>query len=334
MGGNALKNLETPTRRYERDEFDNIIIELVEILQKSFYRVSVPLFYKNKQTFGDADILIVSNPNIYLRDYIQETFNPNEIYHNGNCWSFDYKEFQIDLITSSVEHFDSNLMYLSYNDLGNFIGRIAHGFGLKYGQSGLWYEHYFKGKNIGPIQISKDYPKIFSFLGLSYERYEKGFDELEDIFTFISSSQYFNFKLFQLKELNKVNRDRNKKRKTYSKFLEWGNQNASINNFNYDFNKDKTVYLKKINDFFPESNLIEEIRKLEYFECKKLYISSKFNGYDVMTKYGFEGKILGDKLKEFKSFIVETVGDFDEYIISTDKEHIYQQFEKFLNMSI
>ena len=177
MGGRALKG--TFTRRYERQEFEDISKELTDRLKQTFQRVAVPLFYKNKETFGDADIVVstAGYDEFDMREYITNEFKPNEIFHNGSCWSFDYKELQIDIITTQAEHFDTLIMYLSYNDLGNLIGRLAHGFGLKYGQEGLWYEHQFKGKNIGSIMVSKDYPKIFKFLGLSYDRYEKGFDE-------------------------------------------------------------------------------------------------------------------------------------------------------------
>ena len=127
MGGRALKSVQT--RRYERAEFDEISVELMDMLKPDFKRVAMPLFYKNKQSFGDADILLsMQGFDGNMRRYIEETFNPNEIFHNGNCWSFDYKELQVDLITVAAEDFDTNLMYLSYNDLGNFIGRIAQGF--------------------------------------------------------------------------------------------------------------------------------------------------------------------------------------------------------------
>lgn len=126
MGGRALKLV--PTRRYDRSEFEIISKELIEILSKTFKKIAMPLYYNNKLSFGDADILVQSNDKVHMREYIETTFNPGEIFHNGNCWSFDYKELQVDIITTSAEHFDSNFMYLSYNDLGNLIGRIAHGF--------------------------------------------------------------------------------------------------------------------------------------------------------------------------------------------------------------
>src|SRR5690606_37972742 len=163
MGGLALKN--TFTRRYQRDEFEKLSNELLTILRKSFDRVELPLFYSKKESFGDIDIIISidkSNPVFgNMRSYITDTFIPNEIFHNGNAWSFDYKEIQVDFITCEPEHFDSNYHYLAFNDLGNFIGRIAQRLGLKYGQEGLWYNHFYKDQKIGRIMISKDYPKIF-----------------------------------------------------------------------------------------------------------------------------------------------------------------------------
>lgn len=331
MGGRALKN--TVTRRYEREEFDNISIELLDMLKSDFKRVLMPLFYTNKSSFGDADIIVsMEGFNRNMREYIDEKFAPNEVFHNGNCWSFDYKELQVDLITVAPEDFDTNAMYLSYNDLGNFIGRIAQGFGLKYGQEGLWYEHYFKGSNIATIQISKNYEDIFKFLGLSYERYLEGFNELEDIFEYISTCRFFNWKYFQLDKLNKINRDRNLKRKSYMSFLEWMDANVADENHEYEFDKTQDEYNKMIAKAFPYANLELEIRRVEYEYCKSLFIKAKFNGGEVMRKYGLKDKALGDALTGFKNAINTTGIDetFEEFVINSTKEEIYAEFENYL----
>lgn len=333
MGGLALKNLEKPTRRYERAEFDVISVELLDILRKDFKRVEMPLFYKNKTSFGDADIIVsMEGFNRNMRDYITETFKPNEIFHNGHCYSFDYKDLQVDVLTIAPEHFDSNYNYLSYNDLGNYLGKIAHGFGLRYGQEGLWVEHYFKGMNIGKIQISKDYDKIYKFLGLSYDRWKEGFDELTDIFEFVGQSPYFNWEYLQLENNNKVNRDRDKKRKSYMSFLEWIENNAKDDNHKYEYKKDKTEYYDMISDAFPEANLKREVRRLEYEHCRTLYIKSKFNGGDVMLKYGLKDKELGDAMTGFKKVIGSIFGNetYEDYILNNSVEEIYEDFETYL----
>lgn len=344
MGGLALKN--THTRRYERAEFDVISEELLHTIRQTFMNVTMPLFYKNKKSFGDADILVANLDGKNMREYIVDTFHPNEIFHNGNCYSFDYKELQVDIISvSTKEEFDTNKMYLSYNDLGNFIGRIAQGFGMKYGQEGLWYEHYFKNMNIGRIPVSTDYKTIFKFLGLSYDRWEQGFDELEDIFEYIATSPFFNWEMFQLKNLNKINRERNLKRKSYMSFLEWMDKNVADANHLYQFDKSQEVYNDMIAEAFPEANLEMEIRKLEYEYCKILYIKSKFNGGEVMRKYGFQGKELGDILTGFKVYIVEqyeisdaivgritTPNAYDVFMMNNDKIEIYKFFDTYLQL--
>lgn len=333
MGGLALKN--TFTRRYERKEFDAISVELLNMLEKDFKRVAMPLFYKDKESFGDADILVsMDGCKFNMRDYITGHFNPNEIVHNGNCWSFDYKELQIDLITVTPEHFDSNYNYLSYNDLGNYIGKIAHGMGFKYGQEGLMYDHYFKGSKIGRVIISKDYDKIYEFLGLDYNRWKKGFNELEDIFKFISESPYFNWEYLQLENNNRINRERDAKRKSYMGFLEYIENNCKDDNHRYQYEKDKSIYVDKAAKFFPESNLITEIRRMEYEECKTLYIKSKFNGGEVMCRYGLKGKVLGDCLKNFKEYInneFEEFSGYDNFIICSKESFIFEVFEEFLS---
>ena len=331
MGGNALKIAKT--RRYDRAEFDVISVELMDTLKKSFARVAMPLFYKNKLSFGDADIMVSTEGlNFGLREYIVETFAPIEIHHNGNCWSFDYKELQVDLITIAPEHFDSNYNYLSYNDLGNYIGKIAHGFGFKYGQEGLVYDHYFKGSNIGRVLISKDYDKIYEFLGLDYNRWREGFNELEDIFTFIGESKFFNWEYLQLENNNRINRERDAKRKSYQSFLSWIDENVKDDNHRFPFSKDKAEYVDAANKFFPEAGLELEIRRLEYEHCRNLYIKGKFNGGDVMRKYGLKGKELGDAMSGFKNIIGKIFPEetYEDYIINSSVAEIYSDFDVFL----
>lgn len=129
MGGKALKI--AYTRRYSKEEFETVSKELINKIEETFKRVATPLYYHNKETFGDIDLIVdIGNSNINygdsVRRYIEKEFKPNEIFHNGNCYSFDYKEVQVDFMCVHSEDFDSNYHYLAFNDLGNYIGRIAH----------------------------------------------------------------------------------------------------------------------------------------------------------------------------------------------------------------
>lgn len=326
MGGNALKN--AFTRRFEVTEFLAVSDILLDKLRETFDRVEMPLYYKSKESFGDADILVLVDKDFNMMEYIKDTFNPIEIFHNGNCWSFDYNELQVDLITTTPEDFDSNYMYLCYNDLGNMIGRLAHGMGLKYAQEGLVYDHYYKDKNIGRVIISKDYDKILKFLDLSYDRWKEGFETLEDIFKYVSESKFFNWEMYQLKNLNKVNRERNVKRKSYQALLEWIDQNVADDNHKFEFVEDKSKYLEDVIKAFPESQIVMEMRRMEYEEARKLYINAKFNGGEVIRRYGYTGKELGDRITGFK----ESLGSsYDNFILKSSQELIYEVFEDYAN---
>lgn len=332
IGGNALKN--TYTRRYEKQEFEEISSGLITSLAKDFKKVGMPLFYHQKESFGDVDIVVsMEGFKHNMRDYITEHFKPNEIFHNGSCWSFDYKELQIDIITISDEHFDSMLNYLNYNDLGNFISKIAMGFGCRYGQEGLWVEHYFKNTNLGKIYLSKNTKKIFEFLDLSYDKYLEGFESLEDIFIFISKSKFFNWEKVQLENNNKVNRDRDKKRNTYQEFLKWIDENVRDDAHNYQSHKDKTLYYNMISEYFPEAKLEMHIREKEYEYCKDLFIKSKFNGGEIKRRFGLDGKELGDKIYQFKNAIkvIFPKETFDEYVLNNDSEDIYEDFKNYIS---
>lgn len=330
MGGRAIK--EAYTRRYNKDEFLELKDEVTSELEKYFKRVAVPYYYNNKETFGDLDVL-VTNDEVNILDVpgiIETLFGYNELYHNNNCVSFDHKEFQIDVILVSEEYFDTAFMYLSYNDLGNLLGVIAKGFGVKYGDMGLTKDIWYKGQKIYKnLVISKDPERIFPFLGVSYERWKEGFDDIEDIFEFVYSSPYFNKEGYKFENLNKINRDRNYKRDVYMYFLEWIEKKP---NKNYEFNENKETYLKRIEEYFPESDVTERIRGLEYQQARKLYISSKVNTKTLLDRYGLESKEYGkfmsivfSKLKG--SFSNEK--EYEDFMVDSDKETILKEMDRF-----
>jgi hypothetical protein len=328
MGGLALKN--TFTRRYQRDEYNLLEEEVFGIVRKTFKRCDTPRFFASKESFGDMD-LIVSMEDFDIknvRKYIEDTFNPNEIFHNGHCYSFDHKELQIDFICVPAEDYDSNYHYLAFNDLGNFIGRIAQSMGLKYGQEGLWYNHFHNDQKVGKVMISKDYPKIFEFLGLSYDKWIEGFDSLEEIFEYIIQSPNFDSLMYQMSSLNKVNRERNLKRKSYVSFLEYIEENYP-NVFGPEFYKDEI--LKDVSKVF-DCDVFTEIKRYEYEYAKRGYVSAKFNGGLVIKRYGVTGKELGDAMSKFKDIINLRKTGYDDYIINRDIDILYAAFELYTGL--
>ena len=133
-----MKNVET--RRYDRDEYFQLEAEVLSKLRTDFpaRRVEAIRAYSQKPSFGDMDILFESDYlNINVIDYLKETFNSKEVVRNSHVYSFEYNNFQIDLILTSKANFDTSFTYFAYNDLGNLMRRVSHKLGFKYGHECL-----------------------------------------------------------------------------------------------------------------------------------------------------------------------------------------------------
>lgn len=335
MGGRALKN--TYTRRYDRDEFKALESRIVETLKKTFTDVKPTLYYSEKDSFGDLDVLVLNDgKDINIKEYIQETFNPSEMFINGGVYSFDVEEFQIDFIYVPKRNWITTYHYMSYNDLHNFIGKIARQFGCKWGQFGLKWVGYNESRNkIGEIILTKDLKTCLEFLGFDHDRYTQGFKNLEEIFEYVRSCKYYNPYYFDFELMNKVNRQRDEKRTTYTSFIEYikEDKNNSELTTSHRFFKDKTLYLGHINTHFP--HFFREYKDILDKEAVRREMRGKFNGNLIMRfmeNKGIElkGKPLGDAINKFK----RTFRDHDEYvayIIHTPEPEIYDKFYQIYN---
>lgn len=222
MGGNAIKTV--PIRRYQAEEYFALENEVRKKFQDHFHTNAYSILaYRNKESFGDMDILVQAE-HLTPRwvESVVALFDSKEHHKNGNVLSFEYKEFQIDLIVTPLTELVSSAQYFAYNDLGNLIGRVAHSMGLKLGHDALTYK--FMGAEryvFKEIKLLDDWEDILPVLGYSYERYAEGFDSLESIFEFVVSSPFFNKAIYALENRNHAARTRDSKRKTYMEFLDW-----------------------------------------------------------------------------------------------------------------
>jgi len=326
MGGKALKN--TITRRYSKEEYSLLVNRMHKILRYSWRANGmiidyyVTRAYTGKDSFGDMDVLInASSIHGNIIDFINKQFSPNEIFSNSSVYSFDWEEFQIDFIVLPNKHFDISKIYYSYNDLGNFIGRIASKIGYRYGHFGL--ERRFTKYDGTRITVSTDPREIFEFLGFSYDRYLRGFESLEDIFEYIITSKYYSYDIFQYDQLNSQNKTRNKKRVNYNLFLEYI---EDYKNIIYDF-KPKSYYRGLSLEYFGVDLDAEEKIVIERHERKK-EVSIKFNGRHIIDEIAIEGKTLGTAIHNFKN----SIEDYDTFILETNFDEIISKFKKVNNL--
>lgn len=304
MGGNALKTC--ITRRYNADEYyaieDDVVCKLHNLFPTS--DISPIKAYAKKESFGDLDVLIVSDKlPVDWVDMVVNKFDTKESVKNGNVLSFEYRQFQVDLIVTPSEEFQSSVSYFAYNDLGNLLGRVAHSMGLKLGHDGLSYNWRIDTYQFKNIVLLTDFKDILPVLGYSYERYAEGFDTLEDIFKFVVSSDFFNKDIYLLNNRNHTSRIRDAKRKTYMDFLTW------LENYEEkDSQKSNGAIIKEYGKDTWLPYLFDNIEgfKETYDEVmvewnQAVLFKSKYNGGLVMQWTGLSCRELGDFMKWHKS---------------------------------
>lgn len=328
MGGNAFDNL----RRLAASEYRQLEAELLGKLRTIYPRLAAVPYYAAKPDFGDMDV-VVQKPKLERKDFeaFLKSIGSERVSYNSDNVSFVYQDFQIDLIFVEPEHFETALFYFAYNDLNNLVGRIAHKLGLKFGWDGLlWQIRTESGHRAEEILLSRSPREIYQFLGYDYDRWLQGFDSLEDLFAFVVSSPYFNPTIYDHENLNHINRTRNRKRKTYSAFLEWLAERPELPA--YAFEPDKSIYLIRIHNGFADADFFGHLA--DYAARQKAYERryAKFNGKLVQAWTGSEGKELGKWIQSFKNSH-GTPEAFDAWLDNQSADQIAQAFAAFFQQS-
>ena len=308
MGGNAIKD----ATRISKSQYEELSRSINQI-STSHGRFNIIPSYNNKSDFGDMDILCET---VEVRDHLIETLKPYEVIKNGPVRSLailvDNKPFQVDLILSNTEDYEFSYCYFSFNDLGNLIGRIAHKVGFKFGHDGL---HYVlrdvddQSRVVDTLCLTKDFFHALEFLGYpdSYQTklmFHNGFNNLEDIFHFVTTSAFFAKDLFPLEHRSHRARVRDAKRPTYTKFLKWIDENQPADNFDW-------AEIKFINDLYKKTFVFRAFAEFPKFEddINRIYgkyeqdkvNQKKVTGKDIMEVLGVrESEEVGRLLDKFK----------------------------------
>jgi hypothetical protein len=300
MGGNAISN----AIRLEKQYYNHVSEGMETILKQTYPNAKIKTIpsYAEKESFGDLDILISGVDVGTLREFCQQALNAKEIHSNGNVISFGLditsllmKEavFQVDLITVPEEDFDFALNYFSYNDLGNLIGQTAHGIGLKFGHDGLWYKYIIETELVKEICITKDFFVALDILDYSRADFLRGFRSLEDIFHYTVSSEFFTTWNYQLENRNAAGRVRDKKRKTYTAFLEWMKDKNLPSEQKF---RNLGLLLSAHRDHGVALQFM--YATLDYFRAERVRV--KFNGAYVGEWTGLTGKELGSFMAAYR----------------------------------
>lgn len=306
MGGNIFKGM---NRRYSEFEYLELYGEVMNKLGESiispkfspYYCMSAIKSYMKKESFGDMDIVV--NSNYLLVDWIPSLVKEFNLPHghwvkNGNIFSFLYKEFQIDLIISPTEDYQSSLDYFAWNDLGNLIGRITHKLGIKFGHDGSWIILRDGDYQIGKILVTKSIQDLLEFIGLDYPQWQAGFLTMEDAYLWLTKSKYFNKHIFDLDNRNHQARVRDAKRVNYTNFITWLESQDNLIEYPYESIVSRGGYnirepfFALICEKFP--HVLDEYNSIINTHEENKQFKQKFNGEIVHKLTGLENKELGE----------------------------------------
>jgi hypothetical protein len=323
MGGNLFK-----LGRKPRLEYLEIEAEIRAYLsQKIGDTYRIPRFYGNKPDFGDLDILIsdaVANESWHnLRLEIANDLGITQSKAVGHVFSTVYRDLQVDFFVTPEQYLQSCHHFMSFNDLGNLLGKICRRFNLKYGEHGLAYvyrrkenPHYKQD-----LEITTDFSRICNFLGLEFGLWQNGFESLEVMFDWVIASPYFSVAPYL--EMDATLKKREQHRTTMQNFVEYLERRGIDKTFDFQA---RESYLEMIGTFFPEANLKTQIQLEQDKETRAFQFAAKFNGKLVSSLLPqLEGKTLGAFIVNFKN----SVEHFEDFILEHDQNAINEQILEF-----
>lgn len=313
MGGKLFNLPRMPRAQYLILEAE--VRQLLDTKIPNKYRI--PRYFGDKPDFGDMDVIVAEIANwAELKADILQHFSIKDYKTVGHVFSTSLRGLQTDFFMVPEKDLETTYTFMSFNDLGNFIGRICRRFDLKYGERGLEYVYRrANGNYVENIEVSRDFRATCQFLGLDYDAFVKGFASLPDVFDWVIASPYFSVAPYlddQTSNLQKRIGDRT----TVARFVEY--LRAKNIEKRPEF-RDRKDYLEDVARAFPEARLLERIEAAKQAEGRSLIISEKFNGKRVMRLLpGLEGEHLGILIRHFKA----SIDNFDEWVFNTDEREI------------
>lgn len=348
MGGNALKEFGSVRVSTEVEQAKGA--EVISVLGSYMLGAGLPnipvqvISYRQKADHGDIDLIVP--------DGLRDMLTPPQIAellsdHYGVAvpcvfrgqeepdplvWPMPHmislgvpldedSKVQVDLIYVRDEEMDYALGYYCWNDCGNLMGVIAKHMGLKFGHKGLSLPVNIGNRYGGEVLISLDFQKSLEFLGFSYERWAKGFDTMQEIFEYVSSSSRFDPALYLMVNRNHSARTKDKKRPTYTGFLEFLRQTFGTEHDGMPASKDCT---QEIFEYFPEAKAEydQKIAELEGMMAKR----ARLNGQLVKEETGLTDNDLGVFIESFKKHHGE---NFENQVLAKGEEHLRREVRAF-----
>lgn len=198
--------------RIDRNEYNALATELVELLKNDFIDLRPVELLDDKNDSGDIDMVCLPKrtidrlyfekiPGLKLVDYKRSGH-----VHSLLVETEDGKMIHVDFIQSKNDaDFERKSMYYSKGHLSSLIGMLARKLNFKYGTDGFFKRYRDKRGNWHDIPVSGSLRDGLKILGFEDGVYD-GIRKSDDAVGFISSSPFFDSSYFDFDNL--VRRDR------------------------------------------------------------------------------------------------------------------------------
>ncbi len=299
MGGNVFKDNK---RMESKQEFYSVYGKQHKFLSSNNIHefIELPRQIESKTSFGDMDLVVNINKLETYKSKLIAAGYP--VSRNGIVLSYQTPEkYQIDLIGIDKNKLNYALRYFSFGDHGNILGKlISYHFSLKHSFNGLYYSFVKDSGNFkNNIFLSLDYVDALDLLGLSHYKFIEGFATEEEIFEWIYESPLMNTEIYSFDKMTNRDATRDRKRKFYNSWLDFLKTKEPKVVERLTKEERDNILEKNFEGFKQVKDSLEMHYKLlcEYRE--------KFNGNIVKEISGFEGKKLGNLMKNLKELLPE-----------------------------
>ena len=284
----------------------------------------IPRYYGDKADFGDMDVIVPSRVGwSELREEIARELGASETKIVGRVFSTAFRGLQTDFFAVPEAYFESTYAFMSFNDLGNLLGRICRRFNLKWGERGLEYVFRRDGDDHykADLPVTQDFARVCAFLELDHAVWVRGFPTLVGLYEWVIACPYFSVAPY-LDEQEGTIAER-KDRPTIQRFVDFLRERGITARPAFD---DKHAYVDRIAAAFPEARLHDQIAAERVEEARVKELAAKFNGQLVMQlRPELAGKALGEFIVAFK----RSVGDFEAFVLATSADEIARRIREF-----
>lgn len=206
-----------------------------------------------------------------------------------------------------------NYLYFSYA-FHYLIGKLGRSARVYIVENGMYYRYYDGEKVVGNVLITTDFEKILTFFKLDFFRFVKGFNDLDELFDFVTTSPYFRTSEFT--------------RATHSFWM-----HEKIVEYIERKGLDTThtaqrIPLEDVAAAFPLVNLLEQAERLKHHREIRVQAGKKFNGKTAM---GLIDGLVGDAVRTTMGAFLHsfpTPYDTHAFIVDNDIPTILKKFKE------